>query len=118
VFGSDVISRIPADHERLADGAVLQQPEHPFPNAQNISYRAGATSQQHGIDLAKKEGRPFQYVQEKTRKDDVAKEIAARDKIEEGLIVVLIKKTSATGSMKTHLSGSKTSQRRKNCRTD
>ena len=38
--------------------------------------------------LAKKQGRPFQYVQEKTRKDDLAKEIAKRDKIEDGLIVV------------------------------
>src|SRR5881409_1337661 len=40
-----MLSRISADHERLADGAVLQQPEHPFPKAQDISCRAGATSQ-------------------------------------------------------------------------
>ena len=67
-----------------------------FFNSRNIRFRKLKTFlveqaqrvKQHGIDLAKKEGRPFQYVQEKTRKDDVAKEIAARDKIEEGLIVV------------------------------
>jgi hypothetical protein len=67
-----------------------------FFNSRNIRFRMLKTFlveqaqrvKQHGIDLAKKEGRPFQYVQEKTRKDDVAKEIAARDKIEEGLIVV------------------------------
>jgi hypothetical protein len=67
-----------------------------FFNSRNIRFRTLKTFlveqaqrvKQHGIDLAKKDGRPFQYVQEKTRKDDVAKEIAARDKIEEGLIVV------------------------------
>jgi hypothetical protein len=67
-----------------------------FFNSRNIRFRKLKTFlveqaqrvKQHGIDLAKTEGRPFQYVQEKTRKDDVAKEIAARDKIEEGLIVV------------------------------
>ena len=67
-----------------------------FFNSRNIRFRTLKTFlveqaqrvKQHGIDLAKKEGRPFQYVQEKTRKDDVAKEIAARDMIEEGLIVI------------------------------
>ena len=67
-----------------------------FFNSRNIRFRTLKTFlveqaqrvKQHGIDLAKKEGRPFQYVQEKTRKDDLAKEIAARDTIDEGLIVV------------------------------
>jgi hypothetical protein len=72
----------------LADGSVLQQPEHSFPNAQDLSCQQAQRVKQHGIDLAKKEGRPFQYVQEKTRKDDLAKEIATRDKIDAGLIVV------------------------------
>ena len=63
-----------------------------FFNSRNIRFRTLKTFlveqaqrvKQHDVDLAKKEGRPFQYVQEKTRKGDVAKEIAARDKIEEG----------------------------------
>jgi hypothetical protein len=67
-----------------------------FFNSRNIRFRKLKTFlveqaqrvKQHGIDLAKKQGRPFQYVQEKTRKDDLAKEIAKRDKIEQGLIVV------------------------------
>ena len=67
-----------------------------FFNSRNIRFRMLKTFlleqaqrvKQPGIDLAKQEGRPFQYVQEKTRKDDVAKEIAVRDKIDEGLIVV------------------------------
>jgi len=67
-----------------------------FFNSRNIRFRKLKTFlveqaqrvKQHGIDLAKKEGRPFQYVQEKTRKDDLAKEIAERDRIDEGLIVV------------------------------
>ena len=32
---------------------------------------------QHAIDVAKQEGRPFQYLQEKIRKEELAKEIAA-----------------------------------------
>src|SRR5881396_3282867 len=43
---------------------------------------------QHAIDVAKQEGRPFQYLQEKVRKEELAKEIAARDQIQDGLICV------------------------------
>src|SRR5206468_6145733 len=43
---------------------------------------------QHAIDVAKQEGRPFQYLQEKVRKEELAKEIAARDQIRDGLICV------------------------------
>jgi len=43
---------------------------------------------QHAIDVAKQEGRPFQYLQEKIRKEELAKEIAARDQIQDGLICV------------------------------
>ena len=44
---------------------------------------------QHGVDLAQKEGRPFQYLQEKVRKEELARQIAERDHIEDGLICVL-----------------------------
>ena len=43
---------------------------------------------QHAFNVAKQEGRPFQYLQEKTRKEELAREIAARDQIEEGLICI------------------------------
>ena len=44
---------------------------------------------QHAIDVAKQEGRPFQYLQEKIKKEELAKQIAERDHIEEGLVCVL-----------------------------
>jgi hypothetical protein len=67
-----------------------------FFNSQNIRFRVLKTFlveqaervKQHGVSLAQKEGRPFQYIQEKIKKDDPAKQIAERDKIEEGLIGV------------------------------
>jgi hypothetical protein len=43
---------------------------------------------QHAIELANKQGRPYQYLQEKTRKEELARKIAERDGIEEGLICV------------------------------
>ena len=43
---------------------------------------------QHAIDVAKQEGRPFRYLQEKIRKEELAKEIAARDQIQDGLSCV------------------------------
>src|SRR6266849_10902762 len=67
-----------------------------FFDSSNIRYRElkpflleyAARVKQHGVSLAQKEGRPFQYLQEKTRKEDLAKQIAERDKIEEGLVCV------------------------------
>jgi hypothetical protein len=67
-----------------------------FFNSQNLRYRVlksflveqADRVKQHGVSLAKKEGRPFQYLQEKTRKEDLARQIAERDKIEEGLVCV------------------------------
>ena len=41
------------------------------------------------MDVAKREGRPFQYLQEKVKKDELARQIAERDRIEDGLICVL-----------------------------
>ena len=38
--------------------------------------------------IAQQEGRPFQYLQEKIKKEDLAKQIAERDHIEEGLICI------------------------------
>ena len=42
----------------------------------------------HALIIADQEGRPFQYLQEKIKKEDLAKQIAERDHIEEGLICV------------------------------
>ncbi|OLC38950.1 MAG: hypothetical protein AUH28_01225 [Acidobacteria bacterium 13_1_40CM_56_16] len=39
--------------------------------------------------IAEQEGRPYVYLHEKLRKEDLAKEIAERDHIEQGLICVL-----------------------------
>jgi len=68
-----------------------------FFNSSNIRYRElkpfllehAARVKQHGVDLAQKEGRPFQYLQEKVRKEELARQIAERDHIEDGLICVL-----------------------------
>lgn len=43
----------------------------------------------HAEQLAAKQGRPFEYINGKLRKDDYAKEIAKRDGITQGLICVL-----------------------------
>ena len=42
----------------------------------------------HAVELAQHEKRPFQYLQEKVRKEELAREIAAGDQIQEGLICV------------------------------
>src|ERR1700747_338170 len=50
-----------------------------FFNNSNIRYRElkpfllehAARVKQHGVDLAQKEGRPFQYLQEKVRKEEI-----------------------------------------------
>src|SRR5437870_5280614 len=68
-----------------------------FFNNSNIRYRElkpfllehAAQVKQHGVDLAQKEGRRFQYLQEKVRKEELARQIAERDHIEDGLICVL-----------------------------
>jgi hypothetical protein len=41
----------------------------------------------HAVELARHQKRPFQYLQEKVRKEELAREIAARDQIEEGVYV-------------------------------
>ena len=43
----------------------------------------------HAYHLAERQGRPFQYLREKVRKEDLARQIAKRDGIEEGLVCVL-----------------------------
>jgi len=42
----------------------------------------------HAMIIAEQEGRPFQYLQGKIKKEDLAKQIAERDRIQEGLICV------------------------------
>ncbi len=61
-----------------------------FFNSSNIRYRElktfllehAARVKQHGVDLAQKEGRPFQYLQEKVKKEDLARQIAERNHIQ------------------------------------
>lgn len=42
----------------------------------------------HAMIIAEQEGRPFQYLQDKIKKEDLAKQIAERDHIQEGLICI------------------------------
>lgn len=42
----------------------------------------------HAIQIAEQEGKPFQYLQEKIKKEDLAEQIGERDHIDEGLICV------------------------------
>ena len=65
-----------------------------FFNSQNIRYRELKTFltdnagriKEHGVKLAEKAGRPFQYLQQKVRKEELARTIAGRDGIQEGLV--------------------------------
>jgi hypothetical protein len=43
----------------------------------------------HAMIIAEQEGRPYMYLHEKVRKEDLAKQIAERDHIEQGLICIL-----------------------------
>ena len=43
----------------------------------------------HAIELAARHGRPYEYLERYTRKEELARKIAKRDKINEGLICVL-----------------------------
>jgi hypothetical protein len=43
----------------------------------------------HAMGMAKALERPYEYLSEATRKDDLAQQIAARDKIKDGLVCVL-----------------------------
>src|SRR5215831_2047902 len=43
----------------------------------------------HAMIIAEQEGRPYVYLHEKVRKEDLAKQIAERDHIEQGLICIL-----------------------------
>lgn len=42
----------------------------------------------HAVALARKHGRPFEYLSAKMRKEDAARKIAERDGVEEGLVCV------------------------------
>ena len=44
---------------------------------------------EHAAQMAAKQGRPFEYIHGKLRKDDHAREIAKRDGITQGLVCVL-----------------------------
>ncbi|SRR5713101_944708 len=42
----------------------------------------------HAMEMAAAAGRPYQYLGERTRKEDLARQIAERDRIDEGLVCV------------------------------
>jgi len=42
----------------------------------------------HAVELGQHQERPFQYLQERVRKEELAREIAGRDQIQEELICV------------------------------
>jgi hypothetical protein len=43
----------------------------------------------HAMIIAEQEGRPYMYLHEKVRKEELAKQIAERDHIEQGLVCIL-----------------------------
>ena len=50
--------------------------------------RQASRLKQCATDLARREGRPFQYLAQRVRKEDLARKIADRDHIEQGLVCV------------------------------
>ncbi len=48
----------------------------------------GARLKKHAMEMAAAAGRPYQYLGERTRKEDLARQIAQRDRIDEGLVCV------------------------------
>ncbi len=48
-----------------------------------------ARLKKHAMQMAAAAGRPYQYLGERTRKEDLARQIAERDRIDEGLVCVL-----------------------------
>ena len=49
------------------------------------------TLKQSAMEYAKRHGRPYQYLNEKTRKEELAHQITERDGINEGLICVFFR---------------------------
>ena len=47
-----------------------------------------ARLKKHAMEMAAAAGRPYQYLGERTRKEDLARQIAQRDRIDEGLVCV------------------------------
>src|SRR5713101_6610631 len=47
-----------------------------------------ARLKKHAMEMAAASGRPYQYLAERTRKEDLARQIAERDRIDEGLVCV------------------------------
>src|SRR6266571_3758875 len=47
-----------------------------------------ACLKKHAMEMAAAAGRPYQYLGERTRKEDLARQIAQRDQIDEGLVCV------------------------------
>jgi hypothetical protein len=68
-----------------------------FSNGQSIRYRELKTFltenaeriKEHGVTMAERAGRPFQYLQQKVGKEEPARTIAARDGIQKGWTRVL-----------------------------
>jgi hypothetical protein len=56
---------------------------------QRFVKRCSTTIKENAVSMAKKAGRPYQYLDRKVRKEDLARNIAKRDGITKGLICVL-----------------------------
>jgi hypothetical protein len=89
LFRSDVISGLSADHERLADGSVLNSSGIRFRELKTFLVQSAERVKRHAMIIAEQEGRPYMYLHEKVRKEDLAKQIAERDHIEQGRICIL-----------------------------
>ena len=58
------------------------------PELKGFLLRQAARLKEHARSMAEREGRPFQYFGGRVRKEDLARQIAERDRIERGLVCV------------------------------
>ncbi len=58
------------------------------PELKSFLLRQAARLKEHARSMAQREGRPFQYFGGRVRKEDLARQIAERDRIERGLVCV------------------------------
>ena len=58
------------------------------PELKSFLLRQAARLKEHARSMAAREGRPFQYFEGRVRKEELARQIAERDRIERGLVCV------------------------------
>ncbi len=88
MFRPDVVSRLSADHEWLGDGSVLQQPESSLSSIEELSCRTSRTGETAWSKRGGKRRPAVSVSSGEDPEEDLAKQIAERDKIEEGLVCV------------------------------